>query len=83
VIYYLFRLYITDSEPAQHASKSQEPDTELDAPPDDDDEEVDQLADDDDDDDYKQDEELKIYGRCCPSNEDRQSCAGAKGRRRR
>lgn len=43
---------------AQHASKSQEPDTEPDVP-DDDDEEVDQLADDDDDDDYKQDEELK------------------------
>ena len=42
----------------QHASKSQEPDTEPDAP-EDDDEEVDQLADDDDDDDYKQDEELK------------------------
>lgn len=43
--------------PAQHASKSQEPDSEPDAP-DDDDEEIDQLADDDDDD-YRQDEELK------------------------
>ena len=58
MIYYILEYASPTRTPAQHASKSQEPDTEPDAP-DDDDEEVDQLADDDDDDDYKQDEELK------------------------
>jgi len=57
VIYYLLDCALSTRKPAQQASKSQEPDTEPDAP-DDDDEEIDQLADDDDDD-YKQDEELK------------------------
>jgi len=57
VIYCLLDCASPTRKPAQHASKSQEPDTETDAP-DDDDEEVDQLADDDDDD-YRQDEELK------------------------
>jgi hypothetical protein len=65
-----FGLCVTESETAQHASKSQEPDTEPDAPDDDeddedDDEEVDQLADDDDDD-YKQDEELKTLSAVVP-----------------
>jgi hypothetical protein len=49
----------------QPASKSQEPDTEPDAP-DDDDEEIDQLADDDDDDDYKQEEELRNLSAVVP-----------------
>lgn len=57
MIYRLLGCASPTRKPAQHASKSQEPDTEPDAP-DDDDEEIDQLADDDDDD-YKQDEELK------------------------
>jgi hypothetical protein len=56
---------MADSDHAQHTSKSQEDDTEADAP-DNDDEEIDQLADDDDDDDYKQVEELKSLSAVVP-----------------
>jgi len=64
VIYYLLDCASPTRKPTQRASKSQEPDTDPDAP-DDDDEEVDQLADDDDDD-YRQYEELKTLSAVVP-----------------